>query len=360
MLNSDGFVVLSCKAGMPFAQRVINKVNAGNFNGRPVVELGILKTGNFEDGEPKAKLDISIREKSVHLFQCYQIGLSTLCFDMMELLVTLDLLKRSGAKKITVYLPYPIFQRQEKKIRGREPLSARMFFDIIATAAGNKLERIVMADMHTDAAAGFANVPVDNISAWPLFALYIKQVLKLEPNEFVIVAPDAGGATRARTFAVALNATSAIIEKRRQEDGKTDLYNLIGSTKNKIAIMIDDMISTGGTLVDGQKLLLKEGAKKVYAFATHGLFTVRDGVPAEQRFYDAQIEVVTTDSIPEKAPGYFLSCNKWLKNVISLSHYFADALVCNETGNSLSNTMVGHEKNMLTNGANINDFLLQI
>lgn len=359
MLDPSKFVVLSGRAGMTFTQTVIDHINAGNFNGEPVVKLGVLKTSYFEDGEPKAKLDLSIREKSVHLFQCFRMGPENLCFDWQEMLIVLDLLKRSGAAKLAVYPPYFPFQRQEKKIHGREPLSAKLAFDQISVAGGKELKRMVTSDLHTDAAVGFADFPVDNINAWPLFALYIKQVLKLNHEEFVIVAPDAGGAERARSFAIALNAPSAIIEKRRHSDGNPEVFNLIGSVEGKIAIMIDDIISTGGTLVSGQKLLLAQGAKKVYAFATHGQFNPKDGIPAEQRFYDANIDVVVTDSIPPKHDSYYRSCDKWLKGVVSLARFFADVVVCNETGQSLSERLQKHEKNIISNDVNIHDFLLE-
>lgn len=361
--NRKNFVVLACKAAMPFAERVMGKLNMMLQEKDQKIELGILKTSIFPGGEPRAELGVSIRKKSVHLFQCFRHvdDAPWLCFDVMELMVVLDLLKRSGAAETILYVPFLPFQRQEKKKTGREPISAKMIFDLVQVAAGEKYERLVTADMHTDAGAGFANVSVDNLISWPLFALYIQQILRLPANKIVIVSPDAGGAARAKSFASALNTSYAIINKERDAKGQTKAWELIGKTDGKYAVIIDDIISTGGSIIESQELLLgKEGnAEGIYAFATHGLFCLdKKRIPAEGRFYDAQIQVVATDSIPEKHPTYYSSCYKWLKGVLSLTQYFADALYCNETGKSLSEKMDEYGRQVRENAGNIKDFLI--
>jgi len=358
LLDPNNFVVLSCKTGMPFAERVIEQLNRGSQSTE--LKLGILHTSHFPGGEIKANLNVSVRAKNVHLIQCFRQD-GWLNDDLTELLVVLDLLKRSGANKITVYLPYAPYQRQEKKSEGREPISAKLIFDLIAAAGGDKFNRLVTSDMHTAAAAGFANVPVDNLTAWPLFALYVKQILKLNSDEFVIVSPDVGGGDRANAFAEVLKTDAAIIRKKRPHNGDEVItYNLMGKIEGKIAIVIDDMISTAGTLAEAQKLLTAEGATKVFVFATHGLFCMKNGIPAEKRLYDTKIGVVTTDSIPEKHNGYYLSCSNWLKGILSLASYFADAITCNETGLSLSNMMDKHEEGTRINSEDINNFSVAI
>jgi len=365
--DPHNFVVLSCKAAMPFAKRVIEKVNMsfdrngkGETNG--MIELGNLLTSTFPGGEIKVKLNKNIRKRSVHLFQCFRHSDESpfLNHDFMELLIALDALKRSSAKEITVYTPFLPYQRQEKKKHGREPIAAKLVFNLIEAAAGNKLERIVIADNHTEAAAGFANVAVDNLISWPLFVLYIEQVLKLNSSEFVIVSPDAGGANRAKMFADTLKTSYAIIDKDRDKNGKVTAENLIGNVNNKIAVIIDDIIATGGSLVESQDLLFQYGALRVFAFGTHGLFCTdkSSGIPAEKKFFDNKISVVTTDSIPQKHNTYYNSCFRWLKGVLSLSQYFADALYCNETGESLSQKMDEYEDNVRKNAGDITSFLI--
>jgi ribose-phosphate pyrophosphokinase len=370
--NPDNFVVLACKAAMPFAKGVIEKTNtkfnhknykeSGKKEDTEVIELGNLLTSTFPGGEIQAKLNKNTRKRSVHLFQCFR-HLDEgpyLSHDFMELLVVLDALKRSSAKDITLYTPFLPYQRQEKKKHGREPISARLVFDLIEAAAGNKLDRIVTADNHTEAGPGFANVPVDNLITWPLFALYIQQIMSLAPNNFVIVSPDAGGANRAESFALTLNTNYAIINKRRDQYGNVSVNNLIGDVNNKTAVIIDDIIATGGSLIESQDLLFRYGANQIVAFATHGIFCKdkKTGIPAEKRFYDANIQVITTDSIPQKHSTYYASCWKWLKGILSLSSYFADALYCNETGESLKEKMSEYELQVSKNIGDISSFLI--
>ena len=218
--------------------------------------------------------------------------------------------------------------------------------------------------MHSDSAQGFADIPVDNIRALPLFLIYYKNhdLLKtLDPREIVVVSPDAGGAARARFFAEKLGAGFAIIEKRRfyEETGKTKSLQLIGSVEDKFVIMIDDIIDTGSSVLNGASLLWQEGAKKIFACCTHGLFsTDKNGIPAEKKFYDANIEVLTTDTVL-RGQNYYDSSYKWLRTV-SLSKYFADALYCNYTGQSFSEHLRNHLMEAINYKENIDELLLPI
>lgn len=342
------FVILSCNSARFFVEKVVNMLNKHYKKpNEQLVRFGNLYTDIFPGGEPCINVMESVRKKNVHIFQCFrQTKLPYLCQDFMEFLVVLDAIKRAGASEISVYLPYMPFQRQEKKVSGREPISARLAFDLIATSCGQHFERIITIDMHSPAGAGFSNVAVDNLTAWPLFASYVKYYLGFNSQEIVVVSPDAGAAKRAREFSEHLNCHFALIEKKRVKD-KVVVYYLVGEEEitGKKAIIIDDMIATGGTLIECTKLLLRKGATQVYAFSTHGLFNPNNkNIDAEKRFYEANIKVVTTDTIPEKHNDYYVSCYKWLEDVVSVTGYFADALYCNETASSLSNVMAQYEK----------------
>jgi len=366
--DPDNFVILSCKAAMPFTQRVIDYLKKCNSHSAKINEkitMGQIKTSIFPGGEPKAKLETNVRRKTVHLFQCFRHSdeAPLLCYDVVELLVVLDMLKRSKVDEIFLYMPFLPFQRQEKKKDGREPISAKLIFDLIATAGGKKVEDIVTTDLHEQAEEGFSDDPVDNLISWPIFASYIQQKLKLDPRTFVVVSPDAGGTARAKSFAKRLGTSYAIINKIRDEDGSVIAEDVVGNVEDKIPVMIDDIIGTGSSTTECQDLLIKHGANKeiLYAFATHGLFCKdKKKVPAEKKFYEHNIQIITTDSIPEKHQRYYDTCYKWLKDVLTLSPYFSDAIYCNETGMSLSNKIDGYEKQVKQNYGNIQDFLIPL
>jgi len=343
------FVILACGPARPFVENMVGVLNKRYRTAeQPTIKFDNLQSDTFPGGEPCVNVMESVRKKNVHIFQCFrQTKLPYLCQDFMEFLIVLDAIKRASADEITVYLPYMPFQRQEKKVSGREPISAKLAFDLIAAACGTHYERLVTIDMHSAAGAGFSDCAVDNLTAWPLFASYVKHYLALSPEDIVVVAPDAGGAKRAREFSENLNCHFALIEKKR-EKGKVIVYYLVGEEEvvGKKAIIIDDMIATGGTLIECSNLLLRKGATQVYAFSTHGLFNPnKKNIAAEHRFYEADIKVVATDTIPEKHGNYYSSCRNWLEGVVSTGGYFADALYCNETASSLSAVMLQYEKN---------------
>lgn len=340
------FVILACNPAIKFANRVIDSLNKNHLHKdlHKKIQLGKIKSELHPGGENNIIINENVRGRNVHLFQCFrQLVKPTTWDDVGEMLVIMDALLRAGAATISVYNPYLPFQRQDRKTQGREAISARLYFDLLYTAAGNRLKRIVTEDMHTGAAAGFTKIPLDNLTAWTLWVAYIKEKLQINFSDIVIVAPDTGAAKKAEYYTKIFGCKLAMIYKIRSGPGLIEEVNLNGNVQDKIAVLVDDMIGTGGTLIKSGLLLKEAGAKEVYAFATHGLFNIKNDQYAEELFYKSGIKVVITDSIPQKHKNYYQSCNKWLDNVVSISGHFADALYCNETANSLSRIMTAYE-----------------
>jgi ribose-phosphate pyrophosphokinase len=208
----------------------------------------------------------------------------------MELLIILDALRRAAARRITVVMPYYSYARQDKKIKPREPIAAKLVANLITWAGAS---RIMTIDLHAGQIVGFFDVPVDHLYAGPIIADYVKKNIPLE--NAVVVSPDVGGVTRARALAEVLGTPIAIIVKRRPEPNRSEVTEIIGDVVGKRAIMFDDMIDTGGSIIGGAKALLERGATEVYAACTHGVLS--GGAPA--RLLASPIkQVITTDTIP--------------------------------------------------------------
>ena len=242
----------------------------------------------FKNEEIKVKIEESVRGYEVFIVQ-------TLCRpvndNIMELLIMCDALQRAAATSINVVTPYFAYAKQEKKTSGREPISAKLVANILTVAGAS---RVITMDLHAAAIQGFFDIPVDNLYALPLFEYYFKEK-GFVGNDFVVVSPDAGGVARARQFAERLGCTIAIIFKRRPEPDKNEIIEMVGDVRGKKAIIIDDMISTGGTLVVGAEMLKKRGAKEVYACATHAILADN----AVERINNSPItEVAITDTLP--------------------------------------------------------------
>jgi ribose-phosphate pyrophosphokinase len=211
--------------------------------------------------------------------------------NLMELLVMTDALKRSSANPIVAVMPYFGYARQDRKTRPRTPISARLAADLL-TAAG--VHRVLAMDLHAGQIQGFFNIPVDHIYAMPVMMEYLKTKFG---SETVIVSPDAGGVERARAFSKRLDASLAIIDKRRPAPNVAELVNIIGDVKGRDAIIIDDMVDTAGTLCAAAKGLTEKGARAVYACISHGLLSG----PALERIHASTIkELIITDSIPPR------------------------------------------------------------
>jgi ribose-phosphate pyrophosphokinase len=262
--------------------------------------VGSALVSQFTNGETRVKINDHVRGKEVFIVQamCGRVNDS-----LMELLLMIDAVSRASAKTITAVVPYYGYAKQEKKTSGREPIAAKLVANMIHSACA---DRVITIDLHAAAIQGFFDIPVDNLTFYPILVKFYK-ARHFDPRDTVIVAPDAGGVARARTFADKVGASLAIIFKRRLKPDQAEVIDLVGDVRGKTAIMIDDMISTGGTLLEGAKALKTHGVRKIYACATHPILAgnaIRDIENSEIE------EVVVADTIPippEALRGKFVS-----------------------------------------------------
>jgi len=220
---------------------------------------------SFADGEIYVEINENIRGNSVFVIQ----STSTPANDnLMELLLCIDALRRSSAKNITAVIPYFGYARQDRKVVPRTSISAKLVSNLITNAGAS---RIVTVDLHSGQIQGFFDIPVDNLFTTPLFARYIKKNLK--NKNLICVSPDVGGVQRTRGLATKINVDLAIIDKRRLQPGKSQVMRIIGNVQNKECIIVDDIIDSGGTIVNAVDALVREGAKNVYVFVTHAVLS---------------------------------------------------------------------------------------
>ena len=249
--------------------------------------VGDSVVNRFNNGEIQVMINESVRGKDIFIVQptCGPIVNDT----VMELLIMADAFKRASANHITAVIPYYGYARQDRKARGREPITAKLMADLLETAG---ITRVVTIDLHAAQIQGFFNIPFDHMPGGPLLAEYIKEK-KLD--NMVVVSPDLGGVSRARGFAEMLNAPMAIIDKRRPEPGVAEVMNLIGNVEGKNCILVDDMVDTAGSLTEGARAFKKFGANEIYACCTHPILTD----PALSRIAQSDItELVVTNTIP--------------------------------------------------------------
>lgn len=252
------------------------------------VPLSPTKISTFADGEIQVEIHESVRGKDVFVVQstCPPVNQNA-----MELFIMMDALKRASAKSITAVVPYYGYARQDRKVAPRAPISAKLVADLLVTSGAS---RVVSIDLHAPQIQGFFNVPVDHLFATPTLARYWREKMGTG-DEFVTVSPDAGGVERSRAFAKRIDASLAIIDKRRSGPNEAKALHLIGDVKDKTAVIIDDMIDTAGTLTQAVDSLMKNGAKRVFAVASHPVLSG----PAVARLVESPIEkVLVTDSIP--------------------------------------------------------------
>ena len=255
------------------------------------IKLGHCKLSTFADGEIQIEIQESVRGKDVFVLQstCPPVNQHA-----MELFILLDALKRASAASITAVIPYYGYARQDRKVAPRAPISAKLVADLLVSAGAT---RVVSVDLHAAQIQGFFNVPVDHLFATPTLARYWREKFGTGP-EFVAVSPDAGGVERTRAFAKRIEASLAIIDKRRSGPNEAKALHLIGDVKDKTAIIVDDMIDTAGTLAQAVDTLIKNGAKRVFCVATHPVLSG----PAVTRLVESPIEkVLVSDSIPLSA-----------------------------------------------------------
>ena len=262
--------------------------------------LGEAFVGRFNNGEVQIMIDESVRGKDVFIIQPTSYPVND---NLMELMVIADALKRASARHITAVVPYYGYARQDRKTRGREPITAKLVANLMQTAG---ITRLVTIDLHAGQIQGFFDVPVDHLFGASILAKYINEK---NMEDVIVVSPDLGGVTRARDLADRIGAPIAIIEKKRPEPGVAKVMNLIGDVAGKNCIIIDDIVDTAGSLVEGAKALEEFGAKSFTAAVTHAVLTD----PASERIASSNIkELIVTNTIPLPE-----NCN--LPNITQLS-----------------------------------------
>ncbi|PLX91793.1 MAG: phosphoribosylpyrophosphate synthetase [Desulfuromonas sp.] len=270
------------------------KIFAGNSNltlardicGHLSVPLGSANVKSFSDGEIMVEIGENVRGRDVYLIQSTCAPSND---NLMELLIMADALKRASAASITAVIPYFGYARQDRKVAPRTPITGKLVADLLSTSGIN---RILTMDLHAGQIQGFFNIPVDHLYAAPVL---LEDVQSKFDERVVIVSPDAGGTERARAFAKRLDAGLAIIDKRRSGPNVSEVMHIIGDVKDQVCIIVDDMIDTAGTLCHAAEALKKEGARKVYAYATHPVLSG----PALDRIRSSCLEeVVVSDTIP--------------------------------------------------------------
>ncbi len=253
--------VFSAGANRPLAEAIVNDLG---------IPLGRALVGAFRNGETRVRIEENVRGSDVFIVQpmCSPVNQH-----LMDLLIMIDAVRRSSAGRITAVIPYYAYAKQEKKTVGREPISAKLVANLLVTAG---VDRVLTVDLHAPAIEGFFDIPVDHLRAAPILANYIKREVF---QELVVVSPDAGGVARADDFRSRIGGGLAIFSKMRHAPDTAAMLDMVGEVSGKTAIIVDDMISTGGTLIEAARQLRERGASAVFAAAVHGVFA--DGALAQ-------------------------------------------------------------------------------
>jgi len=311
----NGLAIFSGNSNPVLSKKICDYLN---------LPMGNAKVKTFSDGEIQIEIDENVRSKDVFLIQstCEPVN-----NNLVELLLMLDAFKRSSASRITAVLPYYGYARQDKKVAPRVPISAKLVADMLEVAGAN---RVITMDLHAGQIQGFFNIPVDNLFAAPVILEYIKSHFA---SNLVIVSPDAGGAERARAFAKRLHADLAVVDKRRDAPNKARAMAVIGDVAGKIAIILDDMVDTAGTLIEAAAVIIKNGATEVHACCAHAVLSG----PSVERVTDSKLKsLMVTDTIPlsEKARV----CDKI--KVLTISELIGEAIIRSYKGDSVTSLFV--------------------
>lgn len=290
------------------------------------LSLGSAKVKTFSDGEIQIEIHENVRSRDTFVIQSTCAPVND---NLMEMLLMIDALKRSSAKRITAVMPYYGYSRQDKKVAPRVPISAKMVADLLTMAGAN---RVITMDLHAGQIQGFFNIPVDNLFAAPVILDYLRNVFK-NNDDVVIVSPDAGGVERARAFAKRMNAGLAIVDKRRDAPNQARAMAVIGDVKDKITILLDDMADTAGTLTEASCALKKAGAREVHACCSHPVLSG----PAVDRINDSELKtMVVTDTIPLTSKA--AACDKI--RVLSIAKLVGEAIIRSHRGDSVTSLFV--------------------
>ena len=295
-------IILTGTGNKGIAQRICKALD---------LPLGDMIISRFSDGETHVKINENVRGKDVFVIQPTSPPVNE---NLMELLIIIDALKRASARRITAVIPYYGYARQDRKDQPRVPITAKLVANLLAGAG---VDRILTLDLHAGQIQGFFDIPLDHLFAVNVFVDYLREK-KYQSKNLVIVAPDVGGIKRARAYAKRLSAALAIVDKRRNSPESTDVMHILGEVEGKEAIIVDDIVATGGSLVEAASAIKRAGAKKVIASITHGILSKN----AVEKIANSCIDfLLITDSIP-------LPDSKKHKKikVISIAELFADAI----------------------------------
>ena len=302
--RSNTLKVFACNGCPELAKEIAKKLD---------LELGQIHVGKFSDGEVSVHIDESVRGADVFVIQSTSAPVND---NLMELLVTIDALKRASAGRINAVIPYFGYARQDRKAMAHDPITAKLVADLIQTAGA---DRVLTMDLHAAQIQGFFQIPVDHLLGLAVLKNAICKEDFVKDDEFVVVSPDVGSVARARQLAARLNAPLAIVDKRRPKANVMEVMNIIGDVEGKTCLMIEDKIDTAGTIVQGAQALVEVGkAKRVYACCTHGVLSG----PAIDRLKNSVIEklfVLNTIEIPEEKKFDKLQ-------LVSVAQIFADAI----------------------------------
>jgi ribose-phosphate pyrophosphokinase len=297
------WVILSGNSNHPLAQRICAKL------GKP---LGHAEIRRFSDGEVFIEVRENVRGRDVYVIQstCAPANDS-----LMELLIMIDALKRASAKEINAVVPYYGYSRQDRKVAPRTPISAKLVADLLVAAGAT---RVVSMDLHAGQIQGFFNIPFDNLYSAPVILDFLKKEMNGR-TDVVMVSPDAGGVERARSYAKRLDASVAMIDKRRTAPNVAKAMNVVGDVAGKTVIILDDMIDTAGTLTEAASAVMSQGASRVFAAATHAVLSGQ----AIERIQKSPLEkVIVTDTIPLAANS--AACPKIVQ--LSVADILAEAI----------------------------------
>lgn len=275
------------------------------------IPMGNSMVTTFSDGEISVNIYETVRGSDVFVVQS---TCSPGNDNLMEMLIMIDAFKRASAGRITAVVPYYGYARQDRKAKARDPITAKLIADLITSAGA---DRVLTMDLHAAQIQGFFSIPVDHLLGLPILSQHFLE-RGFENDGIVVVSPDLGSVTRARNFANRLNAPLAIVDKRRPKANVSEVMNIIGDIDGKKVILIDDMIDTAGTLVQGARALMEKGAKEIYACATHGVLSG----PAIERIQNSPIkELIITDTIPLPPEKHIDKIR-----VLSVAPLFAEAI----------------------------------
>ncbi|MDR1150320.1 MAG: ribose-phosphate pyrophosphokinase [Clostridiales bacterium] len=313
MSHEKRLILLNCNSNIKLANDIALALN---------LNLTSSKVLRFSDGEINVVIEETVRDADVFIIQSTSPPVND---NLMELLIMSDAVKRASASSINAVIPYFGYARQDRKTRARDPISAKLVSDIITCAGAN---RILTMDLHCEQIQGFFDIPVDNLSGAPIFVNYFKNKFQKDFKNITIVSPDFGSVTRARFFANKLNMPLAIIDKRRSRANMSEILNVIGCVKNRIIIMLDDMIDTAGTITNAANELKRRGAIKICVCCTHALLS---GEAINKINNSAIDELVALDTI-------FIPENKKFSKlkIISVANIFATAIKHVHQGLSVS------------------------